>query len=545
MLKAIQKFLTIVLLVFGLLFLGYQAFLYSLVREKLPTATTVAGVDVGRMSRDEAAAALREAYGVPIVLHHLEEQVEITPGDVGFNLDVEAMLDQAEAAKGEQPFWEGFIEYLLKQSLEPTNIRLIAGHDQAALQAQLENIASFLDKPATAPQLLLGAGTSYQPGETGYVTDVEASLPAAEMALYQVDPAERQVDLVVEMQDAVELNMDVLREQMERVMADDGAGLLSSVFIMDLETGEELSINATEPISGLSILKIAIFVETYRVLDGPPNEYVEGLFYETAVQSSNFAANLLLHEIAGEANTYLGAELLTESMHRLGLVNTFLAIPYDANEVATRPSTYTTPANSVANLIFEPDTARQTTAEDIGTLLSMVYHCANGGGALLAVYPGEITPQECQAIIDLMILNEEGNLIRFGVPEDVRVSHKHGWDEVTHGDAGIVFSPNRDFVLVEYLHYPQGDFLLHDFSFPILRQFAQLTYNYFNFEEPYTENVVDRAIREAEAREALAAAEEEAAEEEASETEAEEGVAEDDVAGEEDTAVTPTPTPTP
>jgi beta-lactamase class A len=541
MLKTIQRFLTIVLLVVGLLFLGYQAFLYSLVREKLPTATTVAGVDVGRMSREEAATVISEAYMVPLTLHHLEEQVEINPGDVGFNLDIETMLDQAEAAKGEQPFWEGFVEYLLKRSLEPTNIRLIAGHDQVALQTQLENVASFLDKPATAPQLLLGAGASYQPGEPGYVTDVEASLPAAEMALYQFDPAERQVDLVIEMQDAVELNMDVLKAQLERVMESDGAGLLSSVFIMDLETGEEMSINATEPVSGLSILKIAIFVETYRVLDGPPNEYVEGLFYETAVLSSNFAANLLLHEIAGEANTYLGAELLTESMHRLGLVNTFMAIPYGAPVVSTRPSTYSTPANSKPNLILQPDTAMQSTAEEIGTLLSMIYHCANGGGALLAVYPGEITPQECQAIIDLMVLNEEGNLIRFGVPEDVSVSHKHGWDEVTHGDAGIVLSPNRDFVLVEYVHYPQGDFLLHDFSFPILRQFAQLTYNYFNFEEPYTENVVDRAIREAEAREALAAAEEEALN-----AESEEGAVEDGVEGEvEDTAVTPTPTPTP
>jgi hypothetical protein len=82
--------------------------------------------------------------------------------------------------------------------------------------------------------------------------------------------------------------------------------------------------------------------------------------------------------------------------------------------------------------------------------------------------------------------------------------------------------------------------LVHDFSFPILRQFAQLTYNYFNFEEPYTENVDDRAIREAEAREALAAAEEEA-----QDTESEGGTTEDDVEGEVDTAVTPTPTPTP
>jgi beta-lactamase class A len=530
MLRGIQRFLTMMLLVLGLLFLGYQAFLYSLVREKLPTETMIAGVNVGGMSRDEAASSLNEHYLAPVTLHHLEEQIDINPQDVGFNMDIESMLDQAEAARGEVPFWEGFVEFLLKQSFATTNIQLMAGYDQAALQSQLENIASFLDKPATAPQLLLGAGTNYQPGQPGYITDVAASLPAAEMALYQPDLDERQADLVIEMQEAADLNMDVLRTQLEQVMANDGQGLLSSVFIIDLETGEELGINATEAISGLSILKIAIFVETYRKLDGPPNDYVQGLLYDTAVQSSNYAANLLLHEIAGEANTYLGAELLTESMQRLGLVNTFLAIPYDAVAVSTRPSTYTTPANSTANLIFEPDIARQTTAEDIGTLLSMIYHCANGGGALLAVYPGEITPQECQAIIDLMVLNDEGNLIRFGVPETVRVSHKHGWDEVTHGDAGIVFSPNADYVMVEYLHFPNGDFLLYDFSFPILRQFAQLTYNYFNFEEPYTENVNDRALREAAAREAAA--------EEAATAAAEEGAA-----GEGDTAVTPTPTP--
>ena len=130
MLKAIQRFLMIVLLALGLLFLGYQAFLYSLVREKLPTATTVAAVDVGGMSREEAAAAINAIYLSPITLHHLEEQVEINPQDVGFNLDIDAMLNEAEAARGDLPFWEGFVEFLFKQSFEQTNVRLVAGYDQ-------------------------------------------------------------------------------------------------------------------------------------------------------------------------------------------------------------------------------------------------------------------------------------------------------------------------------------------------------------------------------------------------------------------------------
>jgi len=527
MLKTIQRLLTIFLLFMGLLFLGYQAFLYSLVRDNLPTGMTIARIDVGGMSREKAAETLNKQYFSPIVLNHLEEKVDINPQEVGFSLDVEGMLDQAEAASGERPFLEGFVEYLLKRSFEPSEIPLMAAHDQAALRTQLENVASLLDRPATAPQLLLGAG-SYQPGETGYITNLEASLPAAEMALYQYDPAGRQVDLVIEMQETGGLNIDVLTAQLQRTLADDAAGLIGAVFIMDLQTGEEISINGDLALSGLSILKIPIFVEAYRALDQAPNEYVQGLFYDTAARSSNFGANLLLHEIAGIANTYEGAAILTESMGRLGLVNTFMAIPYDAAAVSTRPNTYTTPANSVPGLLSAPDPARQTTAEDMGTLLSMIYYCAQGGGALLAVYPNQITPAECQAIIDLMEQNVEGNLIRIGVPEDVPVSHKHGWDGLTYGDAGIVLSPGGDYVIVIFVNQASG-WLPSEISFPILWELSRLTYNYFNFTEPYLEDPEVRANREAEAQEARVAAEEAAL--------SEEGVL--------DTAVTPVTEATP
>jgi hypothetical protein len=235
-------------------------------------------------------------------------------------------------------------------------------------------------------------------------------------------------------------------------------------------------------------LKIAIFEEAYRVIDGQPNEFQEQLFLDTATASSNFAANLLLHEVAGENNTYRGADILTESMQKLGLVNTFIAVPFDAVAPAGRFDTILTPANAEAGIRPDLDPSRQTTAEDIGTLLSMIYHCSKGGGALLAVYPEELTPTECQAIIDLMVLNEEGNLIRYGVPEGIDVSHKHGWAGITHGDAGIVYTPGGDFVIVEYL-VGDGDWLVADISFPILREIARAAYNYFNLDDPFLGDV--------------------------------------------------------
>ncbi len=493
MLKSIQRFLTGTLLLLLFLFLGYRALQYWLAQDQLPTGLTIADVDVGGLDREEAATRIRQVYSTPLVLQHQSEQVAIDPADAGFALDLDQMLAEAEAYRDQLTFWQGYVQFLLGRVLDPTQIPLQATYDQTALRQQIETVAAYLDKPATLPQLQVAEG-NYTPGEPGYVTDVEASLPLAEKALFQAKPEARQVTLVLQVQEPEELNIHVLEEQLRReVDRAKARGYFGSVFVMDLQTGEEVSINADVVLSGLSILKIAIFIAAYRALDQPPNEYEQQLFYSTAVQSSNYGANQLLHIVAGENNTYEGAAQLTEFVQRLGLVNTFMAIPYDAAFVPTRPQTYVTPANSLPNTSTKPDIARQTTAEDVGTLLSMLYYCAKGGGTLLALFPGEITPEECQAIIDVMILNVEGNLIRLGVPENVPVSHKHGWgDNLTHGDAGIVFSPGGDYVIVTYLHQTEG-FIISDITFPILWELSRLTYNYFNYTDPYLDDPMVRA----------------------------------------------------
>lgn len=503
MLKAIQKFLITLFLLVTVLFLAYQALMYSMSGENMPTGMSMAGVDVSNLTAEEALEKVESVYFAPITLHHAEESIEIQPATFGYSLQLDAALAEAEAYKSQKTFMDGYIQYLFGRTLSPIEIAVQATYDQATLRSQLENIVSFLDKPPTAPSLVAERG-SYAPGQPGYLTDIDASLALIEQALLEPNPTKRQVNLVVVSQPALEMSLSVLGEQIRRELVK-VEGMLGSIFVMDLRTGEELSINADVPLSGLSILKIGIFIEAYRALDRPPNEYEQNLFYETAVLSSNYGANLLLHIIAGEDNTYQGAAVLTESFQRLGLVNTFMAIPYDANFVPNRPQTYVTPANSQPNIPTRPDIARQTTAEDMGTLLSMLYYCSKGGGALLAIYPGQVTPEECQAIIDLMVQNVEGNLIRLGVPEDVPVSHKHGWgDGLTHGDAGIVFSPGGDYVIVTYLHQPSG-FIVSDYSFPVLWEISRLTYNYFNYENPHLDDLMIRAEREGMAREAALA----------------------------------------
>ncbi|MDX1614710.1 MAG: serine hydrolase [Candidatus Promineifilaceae bacterium] len=479
MLKLLRRWLIILLLIVGVLFLLLRGAQYWLAREKLPVGTEVAGVEVAGLTVEEAQARVSAAYSEPVYLYHRDDHVELGPDYVGFSLDMETMTADLQRQLDAREEWERFVAFVIERPLQPIVVPLRASHDAGGLTSMLQSIAGFLDEPARGPQML-SQHENVEGGQPGYVTDVEASLPLAEAALYR--PDDRVAQLVVVDQEPPEMGMDVLRATIEgQLQTFDGLG---SVFVMDLQTGEELAINADVAMSGLSILKIAIFVEAYRAIDAPPNPFQQQLFMDTATRSSNFGANLLLHEVAGENNTYRGADILTESMRRLGLENTFMAVPYDASPPAYRQTTYVTPANSRSDLPTQPDPTMQSTAEEIGTLLAMIYYCAEGGGTLLAVYPEQITPQECQEIIDLMILNEEGNLIRFGVPEGTPVSHKHGWARATHADAGIVFTPGGDYVLVEYLDQP-GEWLLADESFPILREIARATYNYFNMDEPY------------------------------------------------------------
>lgn len=479
MLKSLQKLLTLALIVFGVVYLAYQGFHYTRAQDKMPPGMTIAGLDVSGLTKEEVSDLLTAQFTTPLILVHRDEEVELNPQDVGFQLDLEAMLAEADIARTPENPWLSFAEFVVGRSWEPIHIDLYATHDRDALLARLDMLASFLDEPATGPQLIEDS-TSFRLGRAGYVSDIETSLPDIEAALYAIE--NRTAELVVIDQEAIPFDMGALEDSIKQEMA--GFNGMGSIFVMDLESGEELGINADVALSGLSVVKIAILLETYRAMDFEPNSDQAKLIAETAVHSGNFSANLLLDVVAGQDNAYLGVDILTESMQRLGLNNTFIVTPY---EEPNRPgkSTRVTEANSRVDVTTFPDPTMQTTAEDMGTLLSMIYHCALGGGTLLVVYPDEITPAECQAIIDVLAENEEGNLIRFGVPEGVTVSHKHGWAGNTHGDAGIVYSPDGDYIIVEYLTDPDSDWLVHDTSFPILREISRTVYNYFNYEHPY------------------------------------------------------------
>jgi hypothetical protein len=223
------------------------------------------------------------------------------------------------------------------------------------------------------------------------------------------------------------------------------------------------------------------------MLEGPPSASQTSYITQTLLTTEPEGPNALLNVIAGQDNPYLGSQLMTESMWRLGLKNTFIAIPYGEGPVDGGRTTYETPANTTPGLPTAPNPAMQTTAEDMGALLAMLYYCAQGsGGPLLAAYSEQITPEECQSILDVMQQNRIGSLIEEGVPPGTPIAHRHAWIGDTHGDAGIIYSPGGDYVLVEILY--QQDWLPWERSSPLMADISRATYNYFNFDNPYLES---------------------------------------------------------
>lgn len=261
-------------------------------------------------------------------------------------------------------------------------------------------------------------------------------------------------------------------------------GGLASYYVGDLRGSQVAAHNGDLAISGTSIVKIPILLETYRRLDEPPSPAQMRLITETATLSGNYTANLLLEQIAGQPDPFAGAQQVTESMRGLGLYNTFIAVPYDLEPDPRYFPTYSTPANQQTDLSTNPDSSMQTTVSDMGRLLTMLYECSRGSGYLLDTYAGELTDEECRQIIDVMSANDIDAFIEEGVPAGVPVAHKHGWVGETHADAAIVHLEERPYVLVVALHRP--GWLEWADSTVLIAELSQLAYAHFAGPPPYS-----------------------------------------------------------
>lgn len=432
----------------------------------------MAGLTVEGMTREQALNALEVAFATPVEVTYRERRLSFPSDSAGLRYDAEETANNLDATLSEREGFDGFVAHVLRRPMAPVDVPVVVNYSEERLGGFLARVSQQYDQ---LPQesVPLPASLTFRPSQPGYELDVEAS--RARLAAALVSAADRQVELVVRTEEAPIQDLDVLGQLLQSLLSNH-TGLIPGIFVKDLQTGDELEINAGVAYAGLSLLQIPILEETYRVLELPlAPDVMDWLSDTMGVTSNNSKANLLLQDVIGAGDSYQGVENLNTSMHYLGLVNTFMAAPYGEED---SPLTIVTPANSRTDVTTAPDPSMQTTPLDMGLLLGMIYQCGRGGGALMAAYPGDLTVDECNQMIEWMSKNRIDNLIEAGVPVGTRVAHKHGFTSDTHADAALVFSPGGDFVLVVFLYRPQ--WLEWEESAPLIADIATATYNYFS-----------------------------------------------------------------
>ncbi len=468
-----SRFIVFIVIIVVVLALLFQMGNYNDYRARLQPGVSLGGVPVGGLLPEEAINALEMAYYAPLTVYYQDQELIVAPRDLGLRLKAQEMVTAAFKAQEDSDYWLGFKRYLLDEPWPPVDYPLQVSYDEDMIRLWLERVAADYDQSLVQPHPVVET-LSYSAGRAESKLDVAASLNRLRAAL--TSATERQVALVVLTRQPDPPAIALLGEMVEELLSDFPG--LGGVFIRDLDTGDTVRSDADVAFAGMSALKIAIVQEIYRLLDGEPDAETSKLISETMTLSGNYTANLLLRLIGGGDDSFRGVKVLTESMRNLGLVNTFMAMPYDVEDPSVR---VVTPANSRTDKTTQPDPYIQTTPEDMGLLLEMIYHCARGGGNLLAAYHGQLTPGECQTILDIMLQNKVGSFLEAGTPSEVPIAHKHGWIGDSHADVGIVFSPGGDYVFSVFLYRP--GWLEWELSSDTMAELARATYNYFNMKK--------------------------------------------------------------
>ena len=471
-------FIAVVLLVF-------QLVRYSRLRSSFPPGTTIAGIPMGGLDPQQAADRLISAYNIPLTLYYGDSTIQVRPSSLGFQLDLSAMITAADVQRTQQPFWSAFWDYLWNRLPTPINIPLRSSVSEDRLRDYLaQEIAPRYDQPAS-PAMPVAGSVVFQPGQPGKTLDIDRSTALISNALQS--PVNRGVNLSYDNVNSERPGYNNLETLLKQIVDLAGYDGIIEIYLQDLQTGEELHFayqsgeDLPEDISftAASSIKIPVMISTYRRAKDPAPEQVTNEIEGMIERSDNTSTDSLMQSF----DRNLGPLTVTEDMRALGLEDTFITGYFYPGAPLLRE--VRTKANARTDLTTNPDRYNQTTPMEMGMLLGDIYQCAKtGGGALVAVFDGEITQHECQLMLDFLSKNKNGVLLQAGLPDGAHFAHKHGWitelDGLMHSisDAGIVFSDGGDYSISVYLYHP--DQILFEKVNLMVAQLSNAVHNYYN-----------------------------------------------------------------
>ena len=487
--------LSVALILAAVALFGFELIGFTQGEDRLPQGITVGGIAVGGLSAEEAQAQLDEAFSTPVVVYYNDAPIRIQPDDLGFRINTSAMLAAARAS-GESGggFWSRFFNYMVgRADVVTQEIPLVSTYQESALDAVIDDIVSRYDRPGGRAGYDVETLTTFI-GTPGVELDRDAARDAILSAMER--SSTRSVRLNVSDGSNATPSIETLQELIiayldQNSFIYDGQSSIASIFILDLQSGDEINILGDVAFTAASTNKVPVLIDYFRNLDGEPTQDDAWLMANSLLCSQNSTTNLIVSDIIGQGDEFAGLQEINSTMRQIGLKNTFITAPYiDGSADQEFGSIAPPPVNPNPNFDTAPDPYNQTTAEDMGSLFNMMYDCASYNSGLATIYPGDITQNECRQMLELMSGLKLGRLIEGGVPEGIRISHKNGWVGEITGNSGIVYPPNgRNYIVSIYLWEDTGEREFQDYVrlWPLIEDISRATWNYF---EP------DQALRE-------------------------------------------------
>ncbi len=481
----ILSWISLGLVFIAIMLTGFQLIRYSQMRSNYPLDLTIGDIPVGGLNSTQAAERLIRAYGIPIELVYGDSVIQVSPSSIGFSLNLETMLAAADIQRIRRGFWEDFWNYLWNSLPKPQPVPLSASISEERLRDYLINeIVPRYDQMAKAPIPIQGT-VGFSQGESGRELDINRSITLIQQALRSSN--QRRVSLPFNRTSPPQASSISLEYMIRQILQQNEFDGVAEFYILDLDRRSEISIAFSDlqsippgvSFTAASTIKVPIMIYTYANRDMPLPESMQRSLELMIEISENTPADDLLQTISGN----LAPNMFTEDLKNLGYSNTFLGgLFYNGAPLLSRHKTV---ANSRTDVNTDPDAYNQTTAVDMGMILDDLYLCSvyNGGG-LKAYYGERLTQMECTTMIDELSKNKTAVLLEAGIPETVRIAHKHGWilerDGLIHNisDAGIVYTPKATYVFVMFFYHPVQ--LVFDPTNVMASQISNAVYQYFN-----------------------------------------------------------------
>ncbi len=457
------------------LFLIWQFIAFQFALNRMPEGWTISGATVAGLTYEAAIRQVQDTLTQqPVRLRYRDQILLLPPAQVEVTFNPTATLESLVRARSATDNAQGFLTYIIRRAPPPQDIPAIMTLSDEKLRAYLAQVADQYDLHPQEPTPLLD-GLRMAAGRPGYELDISASVPEVVAAL--MSASQRQATLKIKDVPPPPPKLTALEALLKASLRDFQG--IAGVYVKNLATGEEYDLNGNVAFSGMGLLKIAIMLQVYYRHSTVPETDLKLIEQMMTDERGNGAANALLQRL-GDNDAELGATRLTAVMKYLGLVNTFMATPYDQ---ATTPVAVITLANSRLDISTIPDPRMQTTPRDIALLLEMIYDCSRGHGTLPVAFPNSFTPDECRQMLEIMgrntLVDSSGApaYLAGGLPPGTPVPHKHSWSDKAYADAAIVLTGQRDYVLVVFLYLPAGgDWLQVN---PVFKDISRATYNFF------------------------------------------------------------------